>query len=62
MKKEYAWCRRCGSYVCRIPGHLHGDGQFDNNDCPVWLLASDEELAENGINIDDLPEVICCNN
>ena len=56
-ERKYAVCRGCGNVVYRIPGHHHGDGQIDDDDNPVWLLAEDDRVAREG-----LPEIYCgCN-
>lgn len=49
----YAWDKRNGQVVYRIPGHLHGDGQVDSDDNPVWLLGDESDVDD----ISALPEV-----
>lgn len=55
MNKLFAWDKREGQVVYRIPGHQHGDGQIDSDESPVWLLAEDQEVE----NYDDLPDATC---
>lgn len=49
----YAWDKRNGEVVYRIPGHRHGDGQTDTDENPVWLLGDESNVDD----ITALPEV-----
>jgi len=42
--REYARCDDCGKIVYRELGKLHGDGQLDTDESPVWLLGSKDDL------------------
>ena len=55
METIYAYDLISGEYVKRLPYHLHGDGQQDSDDHPVWLISTQEEVeaACNG----DVPDV-----
>lgn len=46
MEKIYAYDQDNGTYVYRIPGHMHGDGQIDTDDEPVWLECSEKEALQ----------------
>ncbi len=56
-ERVYAWDKTNGQAVYRIPGHQHGDGQVDTDDNPVWLLANDDDLARDQVDVYDLPEI-----
>jgi hypothetical protein len=58
-EKLYGFCKSCGQYVYRIPGHRHGDGQVDSDESPVWLLADEREMRDAGVDLDTLPTVSC---
>lgn len=45
MDRIYGFCVACGSYVYRIPGMRHGDGQQDTDENPVWLFADEREMT-----------------
>jgi len=49
----YAWDKRNGQVVYRIPGHQHGDGQIDTDEQPIWLLGDETEVDD----VAALPEV-----
>lgn len=55
MDKIYAYDKRTGEYVYRIPGHRHGDGQVDSDESPVWLITDEDEAmaASDG----DVPDI-----
>ena len=62
MEKTYSICKACGEIVYRLEGHTHGDGQVDTDENPVWLLSDERSAADDGADIDSLPEVFCgCN-
>lgn len=52
----YAWDKREGQVIYRIPGHQHGDGSIDSDDSPVWILGSEADVEAAGFDIGDLPE------
>lgn len=54
MEKIYAWDKREGLVVYRLPGHRHGDGQVDSDDAPVWLVAQDQDLTH----YPELPDIV----
>ena len=51
--RVYAWDKRNGEVVYRIPGHHHGDGQIDTDEDPVWLLADESDVDD----ISALPKI-----
>jgi len=53
-ERIYAWDKRNGEVVYRIPGHRHGDGQVDTDESPVWLVGNQEDVQD----VASLPEVI----
>lgn len=53
-ERIYAWDKRNGQVVYRIPGHQHGDGQVDSDESPVWLLGSEDDIDD----ISTLPEIV----
>ena len=42
-----------GDLIYRIPGFQHGDGQVDDDDSPVWLLAFPE--MRDWVDVETLP-------
>lgn len=38
MEKLFAWDKREGQVVYRIPGHQHGDGQIDSDEFHLQTL------------------------
>ncbi len=52
-EKQFAVCRTTGNVVYRMPGKTYGDGQQDDDENPVWLLASDQSPSD----YDELPRV-----
>lgn len=60
--REYTYCPACDNYMYRIPGHLHGDGQLDTDDAPVWLLTDEDSVIAAGLDTATLANVNCgCN-
>lgn len=64
-ERQYGYCKDCGNIVYRIPGKLHGDGQQDTDEHPVWLLGFEnfEDYARETRDYDfNLPDFYCgCN-
>lgn len=52
--RVYAWDKRNGQVVYRIPGHQHGDGQVDSDEHPIWLLGDEADVED----VAALPEVV----
>jgi hypothetical protein len=52
--KVYAWDKRNGQVVYRIPGMRYGDGQVDTDDNPIWLLGDESDVDD----ISTLPDVV----
>jgi hypothetical protein len=46
FEKSYGFCTACGEFVYREHGKRHGDGQFDTEDNPVWLLTDVDDMTE----------------
>lgn len=57
--REYYYCTACDSYVYRIPGHTHGDGQHDSDENPVYLLDYPEYMTDDEIEQADSRHVNC---
>lgn len=55
MAPIYAYDLISGEYVKRLPYRLHGDGQQDSDENPVWLLTTQDE-AEQACH-GDVPDV-----
>lgn len=46
-EKVFGYCGACETYCYRILGKIHGDGQIDSEENPVWLMIPDEESVQD---------------